>query len=87
MAGVVALAVEKSGGRFGNINPMIYELSLLQTLFGGEHAPPAAQGTVGRGLRPLSRSSSSGIDPRNLVIGFLQPGAQALPLEYTQLRA
>jgi subtilase family serine protease len=43
MAGVVALAVEKSGGRFGNINPMIYELSLLQTLFGGEHAPPAAQ--------------------------------------------
>ena len=43
MAGVVALAVEKSGGRLGNINPLIYELSALQSLLGGEHAPPQAQ--------------------------------------------
>ena len=43
MAGVVALAVEKSGGRLGNINPLIYGLSALQTLLGGEHAPPQAQ--------------------------------------------
>jgi subtilase family serine protease len=39
MAGVIALAIEKSGGRLGNANPMIYRLSALQTLLGGENAP------------------------------------------------
>lgn len=43
MAGVVALAVEKSGGRLGNINPMIYGLSALQTLLGGANAPAPFQ--------------------------------------------
>jgi subtilase family serine protease len=43
MAGVIAIAVEKSGGRLGNINPMIYELSAFQTLLGGAHAPAPFQ--------------------------------------------
>jgi subtilase family serine protease len=43
MAGVIALAVEKSGGRLGNVNPMIYELSALQTLLGGANAPAPFQ--------------------------------------------
>lgn len=43
MAGVVAIAVEKSGGRLGNINPMIYSLSALQTLLGGANAPAPFQ--------------------------------------------
>ena len=43
MAGVIALAVEKSGGRLGNINPMIYGLSALQTLLGGANAPAPFQ--------------------------------------------
>ena len=43
MAGVIALAVEKSGGRLGNVNPMIYELSAWQTFLGGAYAPPPAQ--------------------------------------------
>jgi len=43
MAGVVAIAVEKSGGRLGNINPTIYTLSALQTLLGGANAPAAFQ--------------------------------------------
>jgi subtilase family serine protease len=43
MAGVVAIAVEKSGGRLGNINPMIYGLSALQTLLGGANAPAPFQ--------------------------------------------
>jgi subtilase family serine protease len=43
MAGVIALAVEKSGGRLGNVNPMIYGLSALQTLLGGANAPAPFQ--------------------------------------------
>ena len=39
MAGVLAIAVERSGGRLGNVNPLIYGLSALQTLLGGENAP------------------------------------------------
>ncbi len=39
MAGVLAMAVELNGGRLGNVNPLIYSLSALQTLFGGAHAP------------------------------------------------
>jgi subtilase family serine protease len=43
MAGVLALAVELNGGRLGNINPLIYSLSAIQSLFGGVHAPKALQ--------------------------------------------
>ncbi len=43
MAGVLAIAVEKSGGRLGNVNPLIYSLSALQTVLGGENAPPGFQ--------------------------------------------
>jgi subtilase family serine protease len=43
MAGVLALAVELNGGRLGNVNPLIYALSAVQTIFGGAHAPPALQ--------------------------------------------
>ena len=39
MAGVLALAVELNGGRLGNVNPLIYTLSAVQTLAGGAHAP------------------------------------------------
>jgi subtilase family serine protease len=39
MAGVLALAVEVNGGRLGNVNPLIYTLSALQTLAGGAKAP------------------------------------------------
>jgi subtilase family serine protease len=42
-AGVVALAVELSGGRLGNVNPLIYGLSLVQTVLGGTKAPKAFQ--------------------------------------------
>jgi subtilase family serine protease len=31
MAGVLALAIEKNGGRLGNVNPMIYKLSQTQS--------------------------------------------------------
>ncbi|HEX3397611.1 MAG TPA: S53 family serine peptidase, partial [Steroidobacteraceae bacterium] len=43
MAGVLALAVELNGGRLGNVNPMIYALSAVQTIFGGVNAPKALQ--------------------------------------------
>ncbi|HET9390193.1 MAG TPA: S53 family serine peptidase [Steroidobacteraceae bacterium] len=43
IAGVLALAVELNGGRLGNVNPLIYGLSLIQTLAGGEHAPKPFQ--------------------------------------------
>jgi subtilase family serine protease len=43
MAGVLALAVELDGGRLGNVNPLIYALSTIQTLAGGTHAPQALQ--------------------------------------------
>ena len=43
MAGVVAIAVEKNGGRLGNINPLIYGLSAVQTLLGGANAPAPFQ--------------------------------------------
>jgi subtilase family serine protease len=39
MAGVLALAVQLNGGRLGNVNPRIYALSAIQSLFGGDHAP------------------------------------------------
>jgi hypothetical protein len=40
---VLALAVELHGGRLGNVNPLIYTLSALQTLAGGIKAPKALQ--------------------------------------------
>jgi subtilase family serine protease len=43
MAGVLALAVEMVGGRLGNVNPVIYSLSQIQTSAGGVNAPPALQ--------------------------------------------
>ncbi|HWM69126.1 MAG TPA: S53 family serine peptidase [Steroidobacteraceae bacterium] len=43
MAGVLALAVELNGGRLGNVNPLIYSLSAVQTLAGGTRAPKALQ--------------------------------------------
>jgi subtilase family serine protease len=43
MAGVLALAVELNGGRLGNVNPLIYGLSAVQTLFGGVNAPKQLQ--------------------------------------------
>jgi subtilase family serine protease len=43
LAGVLAIAVEKNGGRLGNVNPMIYGLSALQTLLGGANAPAPFQ--------------------------------------------
>jgi len=43
MAGVLALAVELNGGRLGNVNPLIYGLSAIQTLFGGVNAPKQLQ--------------------------------------------
>ena len=43
-AGVLALAVEESGGRLGNVNPLIYQLGALQTTKGGSaHASKALQ--------------------------------------------
>ncbi len=42
-AGVLALAVELNGGRLGNVNPLIYSLSLTQTLAGGVKAPKSLQ--------------------------------------------
>jgi subtilase family serine protease len=42
-AGVLALAVELNGGRLGNVNPLIYTLSALQTLAGGTKAPKEFQ--------------------------------------------
>ena len=39
IAGVLALAIELNGGRLGNVNPLIYGLSKLQTLHGGADAP------------------------------------------------
>jgi subtilase family serine protease len=43
MAGVVALAVELTGARLGNVNPLIYLLSAEQTALGGQNAPKAFQ--------------------------------------------
>lgn len=43
MAGVLAIAVEKGGSRLGNVNPLIYRMSALQTDLGGAHAPPPFQ--------------------------------------------
>jgi subtilase family serine protease len=43
MAGVLALAVEANRGRLGNVNPLIYALSAVQSIFGGEHAPKVLQ--------------------------------------------
>ena len=43
MAGVLALAVELNGGRLGNVNPLIYSLSAVQSIFGGANAPKALQ--------------------------------------------
>jgi subtilase family serine protease len=43
MAGVLALAVERNGTRLGNANPLIYTLSLEQTLAGGLYAPKQLQ--------------------------------------------
>ena len=40
---MLALAVELNGGRLGNVNPLIYGLSLTQTVLGGVHAPKAFQ--------------------------------------------
>lgn len=43
LAGILAIAVEKNGGRLGNVNPLIYTLSALQTVLGGQHAPQPFQ--------------------------------------------
>jgi subtilase family serine protease len=43
MAGVLALAVELNHGRLGNVNPLIYSLSAVQSIFGGVNAPQALQ--------------------------------------------
>jgi subtilase family serine protease len=43
MAGVLALAVELNRGRLGNVNPLIYSLSAVQTIFGGANAPKELQ--------------------------------------------
>ena len=43
MAGVLALAVELNRSRLGNVNPMIYALSAVQSIFGGANAPKALQ--------------------------------------------
>jgi subtilase family serine protease len=43
MAGVLALAVELNRGRLGNVNPLIYALSAVQTIAGGTRAPKALQ--------------------------------------------
>jgi subtilase family serine protease len=43
MAGVLALAVELNHGRLGNVNPLIYALSAVQTAAGGVHAPEDLQ--------------------------------------------
>jgi subtilase family serine protease len=43
MAGVLALAVELNRGRLGNVNPSIYALSAVQSIFGGANAPKALQ--------------------------------------------
>jgi subtilase family serine protease len=43
MAGVLALAVELNRGRLGNVNPLIYSLSAVQTIAGGTKAPKALQ--------------------------------------------
>ncbi|HXP64955.1 MAG TPA: S53 family serine peptidase [Steroidobacteraceae bacterium] len=43
MAGVLALAVELNRGRLGNVNPLIYALSAVQTIAGGIRAPKALQ--------------------------------------------
>jgi subtilase family serine protease len=43
MAGVLALAVELNRGRLGNVNPLIYALSAVQTIFGGTRAPKELQ--------------------------------------------
>ena len=40
-AGVLALLIEKTGGRLGNVNPLIYSLSAKQTAAGGLSAPNA----------------------------------------------
>jgi subtilase family serine protease len=43
LAGVVAIAVERTGGRLGNINTLIYGLSAVQSLLGGANAPAPFQ--------------------------------------------
>jgi subtilase family serine protease len=43
MAGVLALAVELNRGRLGNVNPLIYSLSAVQTIAGGMRAPKPLQ--------------------------------------------
>jgi subtilase family serine protease len=43
MAGVLALAVELNRGRLGNVNPLIYALSAVQTIAGGAKAPKSLQ--------------------------------------------
>jgi kumamolisin len=43
LAGVLALTIQLNGGRLGNVNPLIYSLSALQTIAGGVNAPPSFQ--------------------------------------------
>ena len=43
IAGVLALSVEVAGSRLGNVNPVLYSLSAIQTLAGGTKAPKALQ--------------------------------------------
>jgi len=46
MAGVLALAVELNGGRLGNVNPLIYSLSAVQTLAGGTGRPKRSSTSI-----------------------------------------
>ncbi len=48
MAGVLALAVELNGSRLGNVNPLIYLLSAVQTLAGGRRKHRADGGAAHR---------------------------------------
>jgi subtilase family serine protease len=43
LAGVLAMAVELNRGRLGNVNPLIYALSAVQTIAGGTKAPKVLQ--------------------------------------------
>jgi subtilase family serine protease len=93
MAGVVALAVESAGGRLGNVNPLIYGLSALQTLAGGAHAPAALQYfhrnisgnnngyTVSPGQAYSEVLGNSTLDVKNfLLLPFAKPaGAPGTP--------
>jgi subtilase family serine protease len=93
MAGVLALAVELNHGRLGNVNPLFYSLSAIQTLAGGQAAPPPLQYfhraisgnnngyTVSPGQAFSEVLGNSTLDVKNfLQLPFVQPaGAPDTP--------